>query len=307
MLDRITSMQVFVKVVATGSFTGAGRALSLSQTMVTKHITALETRLGSMLFHRSTRKLSLTEAGRLFLEGCQKILPELEDIEQTVTEQRREPRGLLRLNAPVSFAIRYLAPLLPEFSKRYPLVTVELGVNDRTVDLIEEGWDLTLRVRHMASSTLRMRRLATISMVVCAAPAYLKEAGTPATLAELSQHACLGYTLSETVGGASRWSFGEKGEKSVLVSGPLCANNGDVLREAAIAGQGIIYQPTFIVADALRNGSLKALALDAPPTPGPALHAVYAPGLTTPLKVRAMIDFLAEQYDDTPPWDKDLP
>ncbi|OAG78532.1 transcriptional regulator LysR [Acetobacter malorum] len=208
MLDRITSMQVFVKVVATGSFTGAGRALSLSQTMVTKHINALETRLGSTLFHRSTRKLSLTEAGRLFLDGCQKILPELEEIEQTVTEQRREPRGRLRLNAPVSFAIRYVAPLLPEFSRLYPQVTVELGVNDRTVDLIEEGWDLTLRIRSLTPSSLRVRKLADIRMVVCAAPAYLERAGTPTTLAELSQHACLGYTLGETTASASRWTFG---------------------------------------------------------------------------------------------------
>lgn len=304
MLDRITSMQVFVKVVTTGSFTGAGRALSLSQTMVTKHINALETRLGSTLFHRSTRKLSLTDAGRLFLEGCQKILPELEDIEQTVTEQRREPRGRLRLNAPVSFAIRYVAPLLPEFSRRYPLVTVELGVNDRTVDLIEEGWDLTLRIRHLTPSSLRTRKLAAIHMAVCAAPAYLEQAGTPTTVAELGQHACLGYTLGEAVGSASRWIFGEHGEKSVMISGPLCANNGDVLREAAIAGQGIIYQPTFMVADALKTGSLTTLTLDVPPVLGPPLHAVYAPGLTTPLKVRVMIDFLASHYGPVPPWDK---
>ncbi|MFT8473304.1 LysR substrate-binding domain-containing protein [Acetobacter persici] len=307
MLDRITSMQVFVKVVATGSFTGAGRALCLSQTMVTKHINALETRLGSALFHRSTRKLSLTEAGRLFLDGCQKILPELEEIEQTVTEQRREPRGRLRLNAPVSFAIRYVAPLLPDFSRRYPLVTVELGVNDRTVDLIEEGWDLTLRIRSLTPSSLRVRKLADIRMVVCAAPSYLEQAGTPTTLADLSQHACLGYTLGETTASASRWSFGAQGEKSVTISGPLCANNGDVLREAAIAGQGLVYQPTFIVADALRAGTLKAVTLDMPPTPGPPLHAVYAPGLTIPLKVRAMIDFLATQYGPVPPWDKNVP
>lgn len=307
MRDRITSMQVFVKVVATGSFTGAGRALSLSQTMVTKHINALETRLGSTLFHRSTRKLSLTEAGRLFLDGCQKILPELEEIEQTVTEQRREPRGRLRLNAPVSFAIRYVAPLLPEFSRLYPLVTVELGVNDRTVDLIEEGWDLTLRIRSLTPSSLRVRKLADIRMVVCAAPAYLERAGTPTTLAELSQHACLGYTLGETTASASRWNFGEHGEHAVTISGPLCANNGDVLREAAIASQGIVYQPTFIVADALKTGSLKTLTLDVPPTPGPPLHAVYAPGLTTPLKVRAMIDFLAAHYGPVPPWDKEIP
>ncbi|GAN63638.1 LysR family transcriptional regulator [Acetobacter indonesiensis NRIC 0313] len=306
MLDRITSMQVFVKVVATGSFTAAGRALCLSQTMVTKHITALETRLGVTLFHRSTRRLSLTEAGRLFLEGCQKILADLEDVEQTVTEQRREPRGRLRLNAPVSFAIRYVAPILPEFSRRYPLVTVELGLNDRAVDLIEEGWDLTLRIRHMAPSSLRSRKLASIRCVVCAAPAYLQQAGVPKTIEDLSHHQCLGYTLGEP-GAPNRWHFGLKGERTVSVSGALCANNGDALREAAVAGQGLIYLPVFVVANELRSGLLQTVPLDAPLIEAPPLHAVYAQGQTTPLKVRAMIDYLAECYSPAAPWEQDLP
>ncbi|MFT9400476.1 LysR substrate-binding domain-containing protein [Acetobacter sp.] len=306
MLDRITSMQVFVKVVATGSFTAAGRALGLSQTMVTKHITALEDRMGVTLFHRSTRKLSLTEAGRLFLDGSQKILTDLEDIEQTVTEQRREPRGRLRLNAPVSFAIRYVAPLLPEFSRRHPLVTVELGLNDRAVDLIEEGWDLTLRIRTMAPSTLRTRKLATIRCVVCASPAYLERMGTPTRIEELSAHHCLGYTLGEP-GGPTRWNFGPKGQVSVPVSGPLCANNGDALREAAIAGQGLIYLPVFVVSKELQSGQLRTVTLDAPLVEAPPLHAVYAPGQTIPLKVRAMIDYLVECYGQTPPWENALP
>lgn len=306
MLDRITSMQVFVKVVATGSFAAAGRALSLSQTMVTKHITALEVRMGTALFHRSTRKLSLTEAGRLFLEGSQKILTDLEEIEQTVTAQRREPRGRLRLNAPVSFAIRYVAPLLPEFSRRYPLVTVELGLNDRAIDLIEEGWDLTLRIRHMAASSLRTRRLASIRCVVCAAPAYLERAGTPTQVAQLSQHQCLSYTLGDP-GGPTRWLFGTKGTVSVPVSGPLCANNGDALREAAIAGQGLIYLPVFVVSTELQKGFLRAVTLDEPLVEAPPLHAVYAASQNTPLKVRAMIDYLLECYGHTPPWEHDVP
>ncbi|MBB2202588.1 LysR family transcriptional regulator [Gluconacetobacter tumulisoli] len=303
MLDRITSMQVFVRVVAQGSFAGAARTLSLSQTMVTKHVAALEARLGVPLLHRSTRRLSLTDAGRLFLDGCQRLLSELEEMEHGVAAERHEPRGRLRLNAPVSFAIRHVAPLLPEFSRRYPLVSVELGLNDRTVDLIEEGWDLTLRIRKMTPSSLRIRRLAPIRFVVCAAPSYLARHGTPRTIAELEHHACLGYTLSETVG-ATRWSFGTKGDRTIPIRGPLSANNGDVLREAAVAGQGIIYQPTFIVADELRSGKLLALSLDAPMMEGPELHAVYAPAATVPLKVRAMIDHLVECYGPIPPWDR---
>lgn len=182
MLDRITGMQVFVRVAALGSFSAAGRDLSLSQTMITKHIVALETRMGSTLFHRSTRKLSLTESGRLFLDGCQKILADISEVEHTVGRQKLEPQGKLRLNAPVSFAIRHLGPLMPEFSRRYPFVTVELGLNDRSVDLIEEGWDLTLRIRQMASSTLRTRKLADVRFAICASPAYLERAGTPKEL-----------------------------------------------------------------------------------------------------------------------------
>ncbi|KDE19901.1 LysR family transcriptional regulator [Acetobacter aceti 1023] len=303
MLDRITSMQVFVKVVVAGSFTGAARLMALSPTMVTKHITALETRLGVSLFQRSTRHLSLTEAGRLFLESCQKILADVENMEQTVSEQYREPRGQLRLNAPVSFAIQYVAPYLPEFNRRYPQVQVELGMSDRPVDLVEEGWDLTLRIRNLTASTLRARKLAAIRMVICASPAYLAKVGTPTHVDDLQNHNCLGYTLSEN-NGASRWHFGKNGEKTVPISGLLSANNGDALREAAIMGGGIAYLPLFIVSHALQQKQLMALSLDYPTTPGPDLHAIYAPGTSLPLKVRAMIDYLADCYSPTPPWEK---
>ena len=250
MLDRLTSMQVFVRVVGQGSFSAAARSLNLSQTMVTKHVSALENHLGIALFHRSTRRLSLTEPGRLYLDRCQILLSNLEDMEQEVSAEALEPRGLLRLNTPVSFAIRHVAPLLPEFSRRYPLVTVELGVDDRRVDPITEGWDLTLRIGHLPPSSLKARRLAHISFTLCAAPSYLEQHGTPKTVRDLQQHNCLGYTLSDAVG-STRWSFGRNGERTIPIHSTLRANNGDVLRTAALAGQGILYQPTFIVADEL--------------------------------------------------------
>lgn len=306
MLDRVTSMQVFVRVVADGSFSAAARTLTLSQTMVTRHIAALEDRLGVTLFHRSTRRLSLTEAGQDFLIGCQRILEDLDGIEHEISAGGREPRGRLRINAPVSFAVQHLAPLLPEFHRRYPKVQVELGLDDRVVDLIAQGWDLTLRIRMMEASSLRSRRLATIRFAVCAAPSYLRSHGTPATIAELTQHSCLGYTLSDDVG-IGRWHFGRDGKAQVQVSGPLTANNGDVLREAAIAGMGIIYQPLFIMADAIRDGSLKILQLDMPPIEGPELLAVYAPTSVVPLKTRAMIDYLVEAFGPVPPWETGLP
>ncbi|GBQ69423.1 LysR family transcriptional regulator [Ameyamaea chiangmaiensis NBRC 103196] len=302
MLDRVTSMQVFVRVTQLGSLAAAARSLGLSQTMVTKHVAALESRLGVVLFHRSTRRLSLTEAGRLYLERCQRVLSDLDEMEQEVALEGGEPRGTLRLNAPVSFAVRHLGPILPEFSRRYPLVSVELGLNDRLVDLIEEGWDLTLRIRRMVPSSLRARKLASIRMVVCAAPSYLDRHGTPATVAELEHHVCLGYTLSDAVG-VGRWRFGPQGSRSVPVRGSLSANNGDVLCAAAIAGQGIIYQPLFLVADALRDGALRVLTLDEAPVEEAGLHAVYAPAAVVPLKVRAMIAFLLECYTPVAPWD----
>jgi DNA-binding transcriptional LysR family regulator len=299
----VTGMQVFVKVAATGSFSAAARSLSLSQTMITKHITGLEERLGVQLFQRSTRRMSLTEAGRLFLEGSQKLLADIAEIEETVSAERREPRGTLRINAPVSFAIRHLGPILPEFSHRFPLVTIQLELNDRSVDLIEERWDLALRILPMTSSTLRSRKLASIRMVVCAAPSYLAARGTPKTIDDLRHHNCLGYTLSQRVG-VSLWSFGRDAAHTVDIGGNLQANNGDVMREAALAGQGIIYQPTFIVAEELRQGTLSALTLDHPTLDSAELHAVFGPGGTIPLKTRAMIDYLVECYGPDAPWDR---
>src|SRR3954467_7475434 len=166
MLDRLTGLEVFGKVTATGSFSAAGRALGLSQTMVTKHIAALEMRLGVKLFHRTTRKLSLTEEGRRYLEASERILADMEAADAAVAADRFEPRGVLRLNAPVAFGVRQIAPLLSEFAQRYPLVDVELGLNDRTVDLAEEGWDLVIRIGALGDSSLIARRLAPCSTLV---------------------------------------------------------------------------------------------------------------------------------------------
>lgn len=160
MLDRLTGLEVFAKVAATGSFSAAGRALGLSQTMVTKHIAALEAHLGVKLFHRSTRKLSITDAGRNYLESAERILADVEAADSAVAADRIEAKGLLRISAPVSFGARQIAPLLPEFARRFPLVSVELGLNDRLVDLADEGWDLAIRVGSLADSSLIARRIA---------------------------------------------------------------------------------------------------------------------------------------------------
>lgn len=303
MLDQVTGMRVFVRVAAAGSLAAAGRALDLSQTMVTKHVDALEARLGVRLLHRTTRRLTLTEAGRAYLDACQRILAEIEEAEQAAAAGQVEPRGSLRMNAPVSFGTFQVAPLLHDFTARHPKVSLDMGLSDRLVDLIEEGWDLAIRIGVLRDSSLVARRLAPCRTVVCAAPAYLGTRGTPRRVADLAGHNCLGYTLSDRIG-ADRWSFGGDAEVVVGVSGTLRANNGDALRLAALAGLGVIYQPTFLVADDLRAGRLVALPLDHPATDVGHVHAVFRPDRRLPLKSRAMIDFLAERFGDMPPWDR---
>ena len=305
MLDRLTGLEVFAKVASAGSFSAAGRALGLSQTMVTKHIAALEARLGIKLFHRSTRRLSITEAGRSYLETSERILADLEAAEAAVAADRVEPRGLLRLNAPVAFGTRQIAPLLSEFAQRHPLVTVELGLNDRLVDLADEGWDLAIRIGSLSDSSLIARRIAPCRTVVCAAPSYLAARGHPRTVAHLADHNCLGYTLSR-VTGVDRWAFGARGEVTVPVSGNLRANNGEALRAAAIAGQGLAYLPTFIVADDLRAGTLVALDLDQLTVEFGGIYAVFLPDRHPAAKVRAFIDFIANRFAPEPPWDRDF-
>ncbi len=304
MLDRVTSMQVFARVAALGSFSAAARALNLSQTMVTKHVAALEDRLGVKLLHRSTRKLVLTEGGRNYLAACERILAEIEEAEASASLDRIEPRGILRLNVPLTFGLRHIAPALPEFNRLHPAVSFDLGLADRFVDLIEEGWDLAVRIGRLKDSSLVARRLAPCRTVVCAAPSYLKEHGTPETLDDLTQHNCLGYTLPSAIE-ANRWTFGQDGEIVVPVQGNLRANNGDALLAAAVAGQGLIYQPTFIVSESLREGALVPV-LGGYPTGEFGIHAVLPSGRQAPAKVRAFIAFLAQRFGPEPAWDRGL-
>ncbi|MRI54111.1 LysR family transcriptional regulator [Methylobacterium sp. DB1607] len=298
MLDRVTGMQVFARVAALGSFSAAGRALGLSQTGVTKHVAALEARLGTRLLHRTTRRLTLTETGRSYLEACERILAEIAEAEALVGAEGVEAHGTLRLNVPLSFGVREIAPALAAFSAAHPALTIELGLNDRRVDLIEEGWDLAVRIGALADSGLIARRLASSRLVVCAAPAYLDRHGTPRRPEELKGHDCLGYTLSD----ASGWRFGDQ---VYPVSGTLRAPNGAALVAAAVAGLGLVYQPTFLVAEALRAGTLVALDLGAP-CPTLAIHALMPPG-RRPAKTRAFVDYLAERFAGEPAWERDLP
>lgn len=305
MLDRITGMQIFVRVAALGSLSAAARTLGISQTMATKHVGAIEGRLGVKLLHRTTRRLTLTEAGRRYLESAERILAEIEEAEAATSVERLEVRGTLRVNAPVSFGFREVAPLLAEFSHLHPSVTIDLGLNDRFVDLIEEGWDVAVRIGQLRDSTMIARRLAPCRLAVCGSPEYFAVRGMPKTVADLAGHNCLGYTLSKALG-PEEWSFEADGRVKVPIKGNLRVNNGDALVAAAVGGQGIIYEPTFVVGDEIRAGRLISLSLDHSPLELPGVFAVYPANRHPPAKVRAFVDFLAHRFGANPPWDRGL-
>jgi DNA-binding transcriptional LysR family regulator len=304
MLDRIAGMQVFARVAALGSFSAAARALGMSPAMATKHVDALEDRLGTRLFFRSTRKLTLTEAGQRHLEATERILAEIEEAEAAAAADVAEPRGTLRINAPLAFGLRQVMSAIVDFAALYPALTIDIGLTDRFVDLIDEGWDVAIRLGNLRDSSLIARRLAPIRVALCGAPDYLATHPVPKTIADLAGHNCLGYTLP-TPASAGRWLFGEDGSVAVPVRGTMIVNNGDALRDAAVAGLGLIHQPTFILGDDIRAGRLVPLALDHP-LPRGAAHAVYAGGRQPPAKVRLLIDFLAQRWRDAP-WDDGLP
>lgn len=303
MLDRFTGLQVFVRVAALGSLSGAARALGMSQSMATKHMAALEGRLGVRLLHRSTRRITLTEAGQRYLESAERILEELDRSDAAAAAERVEVTGTLRVSAPVSFTTRILAPVLPAFQALHPALRVELGLNDRVVNLIDEGWDVAIRIGRLREGGLTARRLAPCRVAVAASPAYLSAHGTPRRVADLGAHNCLSYTLASS-STPDEWSFGPGGAVKVPVAGNLRANNGDALVAAAVAGQGIISQPTFILCDDLRAGRLVALDLDHPPTELDGVFAVWPGDRRPPARLRAFLDWAADRFGPVPPWDR---
>ncbi|AOY02423.1 LysR family transcriptional regulator [Jeongeupia sp. USM3] len=302
-MDRFAAMQVFTAVVDAGSFVRAAERLGQSTTAVSRQLAELEAHLGVRLLQRTTRTMSLTEAGRIYYAQCVSLLADLSDAEAAVSSASQIASGVLRVNAPVSFAIRHLAPLLPRFRTLQPQVGIELAVNDRVVDLVDEGFDLALRIsRQPQASTLIARRLASVRVVVCASPDYLARHGTPATPDDLGRHQCLGYSYTDR---GTSWEFTGPPAHSIEVNGFLRANNGDVLVEAAIAGAGLIAQPTFLVGDALRDGRLVRVLADHA-LPDYTAWAVYPSRRFLSAKVRSFVDFLGAAWGDAPPWDADL-
>lgn len=303
-MDRFRNLEVFAKTAERLNFAAAARELKLTRAMVSKHIADLEVRLGTRLFQRTTRRVSLTEAGRMLAARAGGVIDALQETEDAVRELHTVLTGRLRVNAPVSFGAKHLTPLVARFLADHPGVTIDLTLNDRAVDLIEEGYDVVIRIGVLADSSLIARRLAPARLAIVASPDYLKRWGVPKTPTELKRHNCLGYTYWSLRDEWQLTGHGGRAER-VRVKGSLSANNGDALRRAALDGVGLILQPTFSIADDLRTGSLvRVLAAYAPREL--AVHALYAPGAAPSAKLRAFIDMLAAAWQGTPPWDRAL-
>jgi DNA-binding transcriptional LysR family regulator len=289
-MDVLIGMRAFRAVVASGSFARASRSLAVSTAWTSKLVSQLEEHLGAQLLVRTTRRLSLTDAGRLYLERCQRLLDDLDEAERSIGHLQGAPRGRLRVNAPMSFGLLRLAPILPSFCKQFPEVELDLSLNDRRVDLLDEGVDVAVRIgEKLEDSTLTARKIGTGSRVVCAAPAYLRARGTPRHPSELSEHACLRFGLHAT---PDVWTFGgPEGPHAISVRGPLQSDNSIALRDAALAGLGVLLTPDFIVADALRRKRLRPLLAAFAPS-GYGVFAVSPPARYATPKVHAFVDFL---------------
>jgi DNA-binding transcriptional LysR family regulator len=293
-MDRIAAMAAFVQVVDAGSLSVAARRLDLSRSAVSKQLAHLEDVLGARLLQRTTRRLSLTEAGREFYERCARIVHEVEEAEQIVSRLQAVPRGLLRVNAPMTFGQQHLAPVLADFLKRYPDVQVELTLDDRVVNVIQGGFDVTIRISPLVDSSLIARRLAPNRVVVCGAPAYFAAHGRPRKPRDLLRHNCLHYTYLSS---RNMWQFvGPRGSESVEVSASFRANNGDVLQAAARAGVGLVQLPTFIVGGDLASGVLETV-LERYEDRTTSIWAVYPTTRHLAPKVRVFVDFLAARFE----------
>lgn len=298
-MDQFRQMEAFVAVVQAGSFVQAAQRLDTSKAVVSRLIMELETALGTRLMQRTTRRLSLTDAGSDYFGRCRQILDDLADANAAASQGTVQVSGRLKINAPLTFGNLHLAPLWGEFLKLYPQVELDISLTDRLVDLVEEGYDLAVRISSQADSSLVSRTLAHDQMVVCASPHYLRQAAPINTLQDLASHSVMAYSWWS---GGDVWQLEDAlgGLHQVTIHPRLHANSGDTCRAAALADQGVIFQPAFLVGDDIRQGRLMRLL---PDLHGPriAIHAIYPSRKHLPGKVRAMVDFLAAAFQ-TPAW-----
>ncbi|MES2401153.1 MAG: LysR family transcriptional regulator [Pseudomonadota bacterium] len=297
-MDKFQSMKTFTAVVEAGSFVGAMDATGLSKPAVSRHVTELEAHLGTRLLQRTTRRLSVTGEGQAFYQRCKEILLAVQEAEAEMGSSAAQAQGLLRIGAPQTFGALHLAALWGRFAAENSQVTLDIVLSDRVVDLVEEGYDLVIRIARLPDSSLVSRMLASTRMVVCASPAYLAAHAAPSHPEELAQHDVISYTYWSS---GDVWNFrGPKGDIAVRTHSRIHANNGDTCRAAALAHQGIIMQPDFLVHEDLRSGALKELMPEFRAAEL-GIYAVYPTRKQLPLKVRRLVDFLVQELK-TPPW-----
>ncbi|MBV7534745.1 LysR family transcriptional regulator [Duganella sp. sic0402] len=301
-MDRLRALEVFVEVVKRDGFARAAEALDTSPANVTRYISDLEAHLQTRLLNRSSRKMSLTSSGEALFERAKSILDDVAEAEAIVSSSTLQPHGVLRINAPLSFGVLHLAPLWAKFMRLYPEVQLDVSLIDRVVDIVEEGYDMAVRISRAGSPANVARKLATSSNVLCASPEYIQQRGMPRTPAELLQHDGIGYSYAAN---ADEWQMLDASGQSHIVKMPcvMHTNNGDTARAAALGGLGIIWQPTFLIGADLRAGRLQRVLPDYH-LPDMDVLAVYPSRRHLSAKVRVMIDFLVQELAGTPPWDR---
>jgi len=307
-MDRLSAMNLYCHIVETGQLSLAADHLNLSKGTVSKQLAKLEAHLGGRLLNRTTRRLTPTEAGIAFYERAKLILESVEEAECVVSGLSAEPRGTLKINAPMSFGIHYMGKLLAKYQQKYPKVMIDIRLNDRQIDLVEEGYDLALRIATLKDSSLIARRLAPCHIVMCASPAYLQQQGEPHTPDDLKNHHCIRYAYSDSM---KYWILENKAGKKqqVSINSPLASNNGNLICDAMVNGMGIAVLPTFIVGDAIRKGEAKIILDDWRPQRED-ISLLYPSSKHLSAKVRAFVDMAVEHFklldDELNEWDQGI-
>ena len=300
-MNKFLDIEAFTAVVDAGSFSAAGERLGVAKSVVSRRVSQLERRLGSRLLHRTTRRLALTDAGRNFYQRAVQILADLDDAEQSVTEETLELRGSLKLAAPLTFGLMHMSDAIADFLKEHPAIELNLDLNDRNINLVEEGFDMAVRIGNLEDSTLVSRRLGTAHNVTCASQSYLDTHGEPAHPDDLQQHIGLQYS---NIPYRQQWCY-ETPEGKTIHGKPqirVRANNGESLAAAASAGLGITAGPTFILGKYIREGRLVSI-LNEYRRPSVGIHALYPPGRLIPKRIQVLSDFLSGRFGGQPYWD----
>ena len=303
-MNKFSDLEAFTAVVESGTFSAAGERLGVAKSVVSRRISNLEHRLGSQLLHRTTRRLSLSDAGKNFYQRAVQILADLNEAEQSVSQETTELRGLIKLAAPLSFGLTHLSNAIFDFLNEHPSIELNMDLNDRNINLVEEGFDMALRIGELQDSTLVAKRVGTMRQVTCASLSYLQQHGEPKHPDDLRHH--IGHQYSN-ISYKKQWSYITKEGKTIHAQPQIRirANNGEALAAASVAGMGITKGPTFILGSLIKEGKLHTI-LDEFQSPSMGIYAVYPPGRLIPRRIQAFSSFLAERFGDHPYWDEGL-